>query len=219
MGMRSAGGTSHMLYTAMVLAAHSQNPHAIASTKLGGNLQVVSCMHTSKHASKKARMHIFCQKGFDLQPTIVIVIGSWYTGAIDSFLLKTIIEEEMGLPAVLVSDEGVDRAVAPEAWSDKDIEFYNGHGTVWPSLAKGKHGLWYMQPDRALPNGVHGLTGHLANDTLVCVCHAQDWCTFILRYGSQKSASSITSSLFWKNQSCRYACSIAHVPCLAKLFF
>ena len=52
-----------------------------------------NCLSKTKHAA------------YDTQPTVVVVIGSWLAGAIDAFLLKIVLEQELGYPTVLVSDE------------------------------------------------------------------------------------------------------------------
>ena len=78
-------------------------------------------------------------RGFDMQPSIVVLVGSWYTTAINAFLLRIILEEEMGHPTTLVIDEGVDRKHAPEGWTDEDLLEYNEgqSGARWKALSKG----------------------------------------------------------------------------------
>ena len=66
-------------------------------------------------------------------------MGSWYTAAINAFLLRIIIEEEMGLPTTLEIDEGVDRNQAPGGWTEEDLLEYNAgkFGVLWKALSKG----------------------------------------------------------------------------------
>ena len=78
---------------------------------------------------------------YDSRDTIVIVIGSWLAGAINAFLLKTVIEEVFGYPVMLVPDEKP--WLHMEGWHDKDA------GTMFPYLARG---LAHIYPEvRACP--------------------------------------------------------------------
>ena len=72
------------------------------------------------------------------KPTVAIVAGEWKAGTIDAFVLKTIIEEKIGHPTILVTDAAMNKSSAPSWWSEADIKDYNGADSVWPALEKGE---------------------------------------------------------------------------------
>ena len=65
--------------------------------------------------------------GLDLRPNITVVVPSWLGGAFDAWLLKMLIEEELGWPVILISDSNSRFDGVPsiyQAMADGDVHIY-----------------------------------------------------------------------------------------------
>ena len=71
---------------------------------------------------------------YETRPTVIIAVGGWPAGEVDSWLLKIVIEEVLGFPTELVSD----------GLSNPSSLNLTGPNSVWNAMA---NGLVHMYPE------------------------------------------------------------------------
>ena len=97
------------------------------------NVPACNCFGKSPHSE------------FNARPIIKVVVGSWFGAQVTAFLLKIVIEEELGYPTLLLSDGLV---VVPGTST-----LLAGPADVWARLASGEV---HINPEVLTPGGAPG---------------------------------------------------------------